>query len=436
MTTPTAPTTDAAPAAAPQPAVPAATPPSPLAHRPTPGQTARQDARRRMLESRSQTPNTPAPPAASAPTAPTAPATPAPSTAPEQGTTDQQGLTPAPEATSDVAPDAEASGDQAPATEPQAQKPTPKIRVPVDSAHPLLGGRKLEAVTVESEQEANFVRSLMTASGASKQQVRQLQDKLYEAQTKITRFEAESAAREAWQKSPESKAARERYQKLVELEQANELPPGTAAEFWDSVVRNGFQKLTDQEFKTRMEQTDAQQVAARVAEWKQETRERMTQVFPAILHQMPEFSQWFDDAVVDFNAKIERGAYRNAPSVDVDREFQEFFKSQLLLQPRVRQMLNAKRAEDEAAKKAAAEKAAKEQRERETKAAVDERLRGIAEKHQAAPPHPMANLQAAARNRVPAEPQAGAQPPADATPRDIRRSARQNALERANRLTR
>ena len=354
----------------------------------------------------------------------------------------------APEAETAAAPEPGASaaapaegapgeGAAAPApTPPEAPAPPRPILVPLPPALREMG---VETLTATTPQEERAVRALVNGY-VRRQELATAQARASELERRLAEKEAREAAVQKWEASPERKDAQERYQKLVELETAGEVPAGTAEQFrasYDAQVARIAQAERDQ----RMAAIEEQEAVSEGRAFQQQAWMNALTI-PAPIRALPKFEQWFNEAIETFDAKIERGHYdavltqpdKDQRLAEAHRLFMKEFGASLQARADVMGIYRTVREQDEARKSAAANKAAEEQRRLDKIKAdtIEEYKRGLAAQRQTTPPHPLGSLAAPARpaRGVATGSEAAAAPAAPQSPQSPRKLAKAAAMDR------
>lgn len=347
----------------------------------------------------------------------------------------------------ELSPEAAAQPPEGEATEPAAKPQVYRVELPQDHALRAQGLDALEASTPEQERA---IRALLNGTYTRRQEAEKLTAKVAELEAKLVQQEASKAASDKYKASPQYQARAERFHKMRELEATGELPEGTASEWWRDVASIEIQNLEKGEVHTRMQAIAAQREVEAAEAWKNEAWSNVSGRLPQEIRSIPSLNVWFDDAVEDFNNRLDKGRYPQFDTPDfnakpeherratLEAEFTKLFNSHLLQQGSVREAFARirdaetrkaaearTRAEQAAREKAAREKAAAEQ------AAVEKFKREAAEKRQANPPHPLGRVNGAVRTDVSA---VDGTPAAQELPADrhgMMSQLRQRARERA-----
>jgi len=318
--------------------------------------------------------------------------------------------------------------DVAPVALPAAAAPAEPqpVRVPIPAGHPMreMG---VESLTANSPQEERALRAALN-SYVRRNEVTTLQAQLQQLQAEKVERDGREAARKAWQADPKYAATMARAQEIRETY-------GDAdAEQFLRGLNADFDQMAKQEIDQRMGQVRAQEVERATEAWTQEAWQNAS-ALPESIRTIPVFGQAFQDAVHSFNAELELGHFPQVQTAEqAHKAFMQFFNTRLTALPEVVAVYRSLGARQEQARTAAAAKAAEEQRriDKIKQDAVEEYKRIEGEKRgQAAPPHPLGNL-AAAAPRVPAVAGSEAAVPAANVPvNQLRRDGRAAAAQRA-----
>lgn len=297
------------------------------------------------------------------------------------------------------------------------------IIIPIPEGHPLREMGVTELVA-RSPQEERAQRASLN-SYTRRQEVATLQAKVDEYERGRVEQEARDAATQKWMARPEYQAQLARYQEIKDAFGEPE------AEAWWRGVNAEFDKVAQQEFDTRMGVVDQQRAEQAANAWKNEAWGNVS-TLPMALRQLPGFSNWFESSVQSFNAEMQLGHYPQLKTAeDMHREFVRFFQAKLAAQPEVAGVYKSLTEREEQGRTAAAARAAEEQRriERVKLEAIEEYKRQEAAKRIATPPHPLGNLAAASRDRMPVAGSEAAEPAADLSPNQLKKSLRNAARE-------
>ena len=318
-------------------------------------------------------------------------------------------------------------GPASPAAAPAAPQP---IRVPIPVGH-ALREQGLEFLTAHSPVEERALYAVLN-SYTRRQEVATLQAKVDEYQRRETERAAREAAEEQWKAKPE-------YNTI--MAQAQELRETHGDAVADQFLRGfnaDFDKMARQEIEARMGEIDQQRIAEAGERWTNEARTRVL-ALPESIRALPIFNEVFNKAVQSFNSELGLGHYDDENGVcrlkngdEMHQEFFRFLNARLRAQPEVTALVNAVSVREEQGRTAAAARAAEEQRriEKIRLDAVEDFKRQEAAKRTAMPPHPLGNLAAVSRDRLPAGSEA-AEPAANVPINQLRRDARAAAAERA-----
>jgi len=289
----------------------------------------------------------------------------------------------------------------------------------------------VKELAARDEREARAIRAMLN-SHVRRQEVVERDKRIAELQEWQVRREAEDAARGAWDKTPEAATVRQRYQ---------ELKDAYGDEVADGYLKGMADKLEtaiQSEYDKRMQSVNAERAAQNAQESARAAETFATQAWERAqrlekLRGLPEFGQYFDQTLRDFDALVAARRIPNVQPGDFDgllNAFSTFFSERLIAKPAV---VAALRAADERVKQeqqAAANAAAAKQREIDAikKQAIEDHLKGLADKRQAAPPNPLANMgPTATRDRSPT-PDAGQDDLANLGRTQLRRQLRNQAV--------
>lgn len=320
------------------------------------------------------------------------------------------------------------------------------VRVEIGADH-FLRQNGRDAISVASEADAQLVKTLLNATGARRRDVEQIQTRLDSAlkelaEAKQHRVENDTTAQaqRRFQSTPEYKAKTEKYVRLAELENAGDLPAGTAKDFWDGVNAEFQAFLAGEVGKSRealAEEIAAQEETELGMQFANEAWERASGRVPDFIRNMADYPRWFENAWIAFDGEVERGAYpqlRPGDREGIHTAFARYLAARLISEPAVVEAhrQNGERDREQAAAKVGTEAAARTQRqaaeaERLRKEGADQLRRESAQKRATTPPHPMGNLAGGVRgDRAPA---GGEQAPdtTNLTPHELKRQLKRGA---------
>lgn len=328
------------------------------------------------------------------------------------------------------APVAEAPAPAA-AVAPEGPAQPDPIMVDVPDYHPVreMG---LKAFKATSDLEARGIRALLNsytrrAELAEMQKQLSTRDKeLAEVQRELATVQSQQAAQTQFRATPEYSLHQQRYQELKDAygeEVANNYMEG---------VQRKLNELAAKEFEQRWGQVEADRFQ-RAAQQFANTAWQHTNGLPEPIRQLPEFGQYFQQALEGFNDAIARGHVRDVKPGDQEgllKAFTAFFSTHLLRQPNVVAAFNRMDEQKRQQEKAAVDQAAAKQRELDAikKQAVEEHMKSLAAKRQGSPPNPLGNLQSATRARVP-DGQTDESELKPSSPGQLRRMVRQQVRE-------
>jgi len=294
------------------------------------------------------------------------------------------------------------SGDK-PTTEPAAAEERQAEAIPEDKAAverpqtvrvdlpDALKEQGRTHLTVPAEEQ-ELARAL--ANGyVRRAQLDELRQQLNDERTKRLQLESGLSAQDKIRQTPEYQAKVEKYTKLKDLEEAGELPDGTASEYWRT-SQEDLRKLANEEFQQRMQQVEQADVAEAAKVWIADAWQR-TQALPPQVRELPHFNEIFNRTVAAFDFEVSQGYHPEIKDDDTAHEaFRKFFGARLLAEPGVRQAFDAIRqreAERNSANTNQAERDRKlrEQAERE---GAEKLRRQMAETRQNTPPNPMGKV--------------------------------------------
>jgi hypothetical protein len=285
----------------------------------------------------------------------------------------------------------------------------------------------VDAITVSSPQEERAVRAALN-SYVRRAEVAQRDSIIAELQRKQVERDARDAAQQKWMDDPKYQAAVQRYTEIKES-----FGDEAASDYWRG-IQGSLEQLTRQEYDERWDKVQ-QETAQRAGEaWKGEAWLNANQL-PESIRTLPRFGGWFETAVQSFNAEIEMGHYPQLQTADdLHKEFVRFFSSRLTKEPDVVAVYRSLNDRENQQRTAAAAKAAEEERRiaKIKQDAIDEYKRQAGQRRTQAPPHPLGNLSGTARSPVPAGSEA-AEPAADLSPNQLKKSLRSAAREDARR---
>lgn len=324
-----------------------------------------------------------------------------------------------------VAPEGLPTDTPSPAPEPVAAAPTP-IRIPIPDGHPMRSTLPpgVDAITVGSPHEERAVRAAIN-SYARRNENEALKAQIQQLQKEKVEREAREAATQKWVGRPEYEQALARYNEIRDA-----FGEADAQQYWKGVNAE-FEHIAKQEYDQRIGQVQQEEVEQAAQAWKQEAWVNAS-TLPSVIRTLPGYSQWFEGAVASFNAELQLGHYPQAQTAeDLHREFLRFFSARLTSQPEVVGVVKSLGERDAQAKALAAAKAAEEQRriEKIKQDAIDEYKRQAAATRAQTPPHPLGNLGAVSRDRLPTGPEAAVPAAEDLSPNQLRKALRNASRE-------
>lgn len=335
------------------------------------------------------------------------------------------GLSPAVQAT-----EASSATPTSPLAIPQGRK------VPVDPNHPLLGGRRLDGISVQTEQEEQFVRGLMNSTGArkaeldaAKARIAQLENERLVFQQQAVQQEAIQDLRSQWESTPQYQAAVAKYAEIQK-----QFGDEAALQFWRGAQAD-FVQHAQATVEERLQEAQYESYERMAQGWVGDTYQSLGDWLPEGIRALPHFNIMYDKAIKAFNAELELGNLDPHGLLDADgmrREFVPFFQARLAADQGVRDLLQrAQRMQQEESQRAQqAAQLSAQQQEALKKQIIDEYVKNEAQKRAAMPPHPLGTVAAASRSRgyeEASEPNASP----SASPRQARQAARQFAREAA-----
>src|SRR3990167_2093205 len=174
------------------------------------------------------------------------------------------------------------------------------VRVAVPEGHPLreMG---VEYFTAESPQHERAIRATIN-SYTRRSEVETLRAQLDTNAREKAAVEAREAAQKQWVNRPEYQERITKYHAIKEA-----IGQAEADLFWQGANAELVQ-IEQQELTTRMGKLDesARQQAAQA--WVDEAYAQ-TATLPALVRTLPQFGQWFQEAVDTFDARMERGHF-------------------------------------------------------------------------------------------------------------------------------
>ena len=262
----------------------------------------------------------------------------------------------------------------------------------------------VEYFTAESPQHERAIRATIN-SYTRRSEVETLRAQLDTNAREKAAVEAREAAQKQWVNRPEYQ---ERITKYHEIKDA--IGQAEADLFWQGANAELVQ-IEQQELTTRMGKLDesARQQAAQA--WVDEAYAQ-TATLPALVRNLPQFGQWFQEAVDTFDARMERGHFdaqlraisdATTRQAEMHRLFFADLGAALTRKPEVIAYYRSLGERETQAKQVAATQAAAEaQRVADIEvAAVEKYKQEQAAKRGQVPPHPLGNLAAAASDRMP-----------------------------------
>ena len=354
---------------------------------------------------------------------------------------------PAAAAAGTVVPDASPASARTTDASPEAPAAVRPIRIEIPAGHPLREmGR--DAISVTDPADEQVIRAALNGTYERRQRVTALEQENAELRDRMLRLEATQSATTKWQSTPEYEAIVDEYERI-----RDEVSPEAADAYWQG-KQPDFQKLAAAEYQTRAEAAEQVEDDRAAEAWATDAWGR-TQVVTPDVRNLPEFPQWFAAAIESFNAEIAVGHF---PELDPAREpddykrlekaheaFAQLFRSRLVREPRVSQVMTELAAQRN--RTAAAEAARLAAEMRQSAEAEKERLRAQAEKdgvdrfkldaatrRASAPPHPMGSVAAGARPGQASDGGPPADDTSDMTPHQLRRHFGARAREAARQV--
>lgn len=319
------------------------------------------------------------------------------------------------------APTAERAADGSP--EPKAG-PRP-IRVEINPDHPV-AGMGIPALEVGDEQQAQAVRALLNGTYTRRQENERLQSQLEEARTQLIQLQVSQASAARFKALPSYAEAAERYQEILDT-----VGQDAAAMFWRGYEQEELGKIQQEEYATRMAAWQAEEEDAAANEFTQDAWQR-TATVPDAIRALPNFPVWFEEAVHGFNTELETQiALGRAPQYEsleqLHKAFEDYFIARLRREPAAIEVVNRLVAQRNSQFAPVTPAPSAEE-------AAQAKLREIAERRAAAPPHPMGTV--AGATRAGRASGTGEPEPLDAsnmTTHQLKRAAKASAREDARR---
>ena len=275
-------------------------------------------------------------------------------------------------------------------------------------------------LAARNAQEERALRASLN-SHTRRNEVTTLQTQLAEAQRKLAEREARDAATEKWMGRPEYPAALAKYEEIK-----NSFGQAEADAYWRGVNAD-LENLANEEYETRIGQVEQTRIRDAAVAWKNEAWANVN-TMPKMIREMQVFPQLFEQAVESFNEELRLGHYegRVRSAEDAHREFMRFFNGRVLAQPEVTRLYKALKDKEASDRTAAAAKAAEDARklQKVKDDAVEEFKKQVAANRTEAPPHPLGNLAAASRDRLPAGSEAAAETAANVPVSQLRKDAK------------
>lgn len=293
--------------------------------------------------------------------------------------------------------------------EPEAAERPEARRIPIDADHPV-AEMGLDHIEVADEQAEQVVRALLNGTYARRQDVeaaqqaaRQAQNEAMELKKHVLRIQASQEAAQEWKSSPQYAEHRERYLRIKETVGEDE-----ARAYWNSPdVQHELRELTDERFKEQWQQVEEQQLAQDSQRWVQDRYQHFQERMPEPIRNLPDYNQWFQNAVKAFDAELQAGVHPHIGEGDVEALNDEFAKT---LSAYIMRQPGAKEAFAQAQKRqqereqgrqrtVEAQNQRKQQREleRAKKEGAEQVKREAADTRRKTPPHPMGALSDAQR---------------------------------------
>jgi hypothetical protein len=303
----------------------------------------------------------------------------------------------------------------------------PLRKIEIDPHHPALGGRKLDTITVESQREEEFVRSLLNGTYYRRQDVERSQSRLQQLEEEnrtlrrqVIERETVETARNEWEGTPAYQAALEEYTRIKET-----VGEKAALNYWLG-AQTDFQKAAKTKLTERITEDEAQEAQRIAQDWERTAYDRTADWLLPAVRDLPQFAQWFQDAARAFDAELALGLIAEAVDYEsMHKAFVPYLQSRLMAKTTVREVLARLSQEQTNQTKAAADAAAKAVQDKKAieDAAVARYLKEQAEKRAVAPPNPLAGVAATSRPVAPAATPEPTQPPA--TGHEAKRIARE-----------
>ena len=301
------------------------------------------------------------------------------------------------DATAEDTEQADKPAEEAPAEETQqADQPTEadaaatrpeEFRVDVPEGH-ALRQQGLKVFDAADRVQADGIRALLSGTYVRVREKAELEQRLREEQEKNARFESYQVAEEQWKSSPEYQKAVDTYHQIKES-----VGDEGASEYWAG-VESKFHGLAEAENQKRLKGFEVERAKRSAEEWREQAWINAGRM-PQEVRELADFGRWFTEAVDMFNAKMVMGHYQNLSSeAEMHAKFTEMFQAQVLsMEPvkAIRQKLEAdsnRRTAEATANKAQADRASAKAAE----TAVQEFKQGVADKREASPINPIANL--------------------------------------------
>lgn len=337
--------------------------------------------------------------------------------------------------------EAEKPSTQVAVAPPAPTTPT-AIKVPVKDGHFLreMGITELDAA---DEKQAEGIRAALNAETRRKD-VERLTARNAELEALLLRQEARETAQAKWQQSPEYTAAVERYHKTKDLEDAGELPAGTADRVWKAETSE-LQRLEQEEVTVRETALVEAEQSRYAEEFTNEAWARVSGIEPAV-RGLPEFQAWFDQAIEDFDSQAIRGRFK--PILDVletpeeraaklHELFREQFAQTLMGKNEVMEVFRNQQAavQQRTTSDAAAAERLRQERAAADTAAVERYKQELADKRRQAPLNPLAQPAAAARPGVTVAPGSGDVDVSTLSPLAAKEHFKEQARQRMRALT-
>jgi len=328
-----------------------------------------------------------------------------------------------------------------PATEPAANAPA-FVSVPIDPKNPSSQGQadlkfvdELSARIFRSYKN-NDARQIQADADKARAELATARQELAKLYDKDDRTEADKVAWGKWEASVDGQAARAEYQRIAAMEKDGDVAAGTAALYWKG-ASSGYQDTAKVEYQTRADARAAERGQREAQQWIAEAHANQERNVSEAVRKHPDYEQWFNDAIVTFDHKLDAKQIRDVIPGDADsmhKAFTKFLRAELFHQDGAITAMTSSRTQTQQQEQAAAQKAAEEQRQiaKYRKDAVEEFKAKLASERSNVPPvNPIGNLANVSRVQAPVVSSSDGYDPSQRPPRLSKREREDRVKQRS-----